>query len=231
MNRSTSYTGYASGVLVATVWFGSVTIPQARVRLTSGYTREMTDNTAFVLFQQEGYLFNSALTSGLTALRNGNVSAPGRLYVAFFQLSTGLDRLMKVILILNEFATKGEPPTEAQLKRGFGHDILSLFAAVQGATLAVPQEAAAALDQHSVDFAILRFLSDFAVSERYFNLGSLTAGRVAQDPLARWDELLMRILRDEVDPRRLRLIQRTSAELGARIQEWVHIAGVDLQKQ
>src|SRR5258708_2646489 len=51
-----------------------------------------------------GYLFHSCLTQGLAALRNANLHEIEQYYTPFFQLSIGLERLMKVIVIIDHAA-------------------------------------------------------------------------------------------------------------------------------
>ncbi len=54
------------------------------------------------LLQQEGLLAQACLCNGLTALRHANLgAAKGRFYSAFFELSIGFERTLKLILILD----------------------------------------------------------------------------------------------------------------------------------
>jgi hypothetical protein len=186
----------------------------------------MTDKT-FVLFQQEGYLFHSCLTTGVTALRTANVLAKGQLYVAFFQLSIGLERLMKVILIIDRIAATGKPPIEKELKDQYGHDLVTLFRSVErvlGAVKTPPPDLA------PLTFGILKFLSEFAKTTRYFNLGVLTRGGSAIDPLEHWDNLLSSILRADANPKRVAWIEASSSDLASNISDRVFVHGYDLRK-
>lgn len=185
----------------------------------------MADKT-FILFQQEGYLFHSCLTTGLTALRTANVLAKGQLYVAFFQLSIGLERLMKVTLIIDRIAATGDPPTEKELKDQYGHDLITLFRSVERAHGAAKPP----LDSDSLNLEILKFLSDFAKRTRYFNLGALTRGSSATDPLEHWDDLLTAILRVDADPKRVAWIEASSSDLASNISDSVFVHGYDLRK-
>ena len=66
----------------------------------------LPNNPTFSLLQQEGYLTRSCLYTGFSALSNANINNnKGDFYVAFFQLSIGLERLMKLALILDYMAT------------------------------------------------------------------------------------------------------------------------------
>ena len=57
----------------------------------------------FKLLQQEGYLTQSSLCQGLTFLRKANLGEKerGLFYSAFFQLSIGIERFMKIVVILD----------------------------------------------------------------------------------------------------------------------------------
>src|SRR5688572_29684559 len=92
-------------------------------------------STTFLLLQQEGYLIRSTLLSGLHHLRSARLDTKGHFYTAFFQLSTGLERLMKATFIIdfmreNQLAT----PTNRQL-RDFGHVLTTIFDHLAGLKL------------------------------------------------------------------------------------------------
>jgi hypothetical protein len=61
---------------------------------------------SFLLLQQEGYLIRTSLAQGLTLLRSANLGETGHYYGAFFGLSIALERLLKVIIILDHMATR-----------------------------------------------------------------------------------------------------------------------------
>src|SRR5205823_6159614 len=87
----------------------------------------MAFSPTFLLRQQEGYLIQACLTSGMTHLRNARVDTKGSFYAAFFQLSIGLERLMKTTLIIDHMSKHDfAAPTIKEL-RAFGHNLASLF--------------------------------------------------------------------------------------------------------
>jgi hypothetical protein len=138
------------------------------------------------MLAQEGSLTQSALLSGLEFLCKANYDKKGSFYSAFFQLSIGLERLMKIVIILDYKANNAlKSPTNKQL-RTFGHDILGAyekcktFAADRGKT------ADAWFDAGSVEYDMLTFLSEFADGARYYNLDQLAGVQRHDDPLAKW---------------------------------------------
>lgn len=83
-------------------------------------------NAKGILLQQEGHLFHSCLTVGLTALMTANLDRKGDFYSAFFQLSIGLERAMKVVIIIEHMATNQlKAPTKSQIQ-SYGHDLIQL---------------------------------------------------------------------------------------------------------
>jgi hypothetical protein len=154
-------------------------------------------STSFILLQQEGHLISSCLTSGLTQLRAANVHNKGAFYGALFNLSIGLERLLKAIVIM-DFMTKNKlrVPSKAQLK-AFGHDIVSLYDSC--ITISI-QEAAQLPTRGSLEATtneILNLLNDFAQTTRYHNLDALSSAQRGKDPLTHWNEIIIEILKTD----------------------------------
>ena len=86
---------------------------------------------SFLLLQQEGYLIRSCLALGLTELRNAHVHNKGSFYTALFNLSVGLERLLKAIVIIDHMLNNGlSVPTKKQLQ-AYGHNIIELYDACE----------------------------------------------------------------------------------------------------
>jgi hypothetical protein len=152
---------------------------------------------SFILLQQEGYLIRSCLTSGLTQLRAANVHNKGAFYGALFNLSIGLERLMKAIVIM-DFMIKNDlrVPSKAQLK-AFGHDIVSLY---DSCITISNQEATKLPVRGSLETTtneILILLNDFAQTTRYHNLDALSSAQRGKDPLNHWNEIIIEILKTD----------------------------------
>lgn len=149
---------------------------------------------SFVLLEQEGYLCRSALTAGLTPLtRTEHEEEAGRYYEAFFQLSIGIERVLKLTLILDSMAKNALSAPTSRALRARGHDLLRLFHAASAvASTPTSVNAVAAITADSFGYRLLVFLSSFATSTRYYNLDQLAVPQRASDPLREWQ----RILRD-----------------------------------
>jgi len=81
----------------------------------------------YLLLQNEGHLLQGCLQSALTALKRSSSVERGALYVALFNYSIGLERLLKLSLLLDHCVTnKGAFPTHAQIK-SFGHDVGTIY--------------------------------------------------------------------------------------------------------
>ena len=63
--------------------------------------------------------------SSLTALRAGSSAERGPFYVAFFNYATGLEHLLKVILMLDDWHRHRKFPNNELLKK-YGHNIVKL---------------------------------------------------------------------------------------------------------
>jgi hypothetical protein len=152
----------------------------------------------FVLLQQEGYLFRSCLTTGLTALRKADLNDPGMYYTAFFQLSIGLERLLKSIFVIDTIAATGSPPSEKELRR-YSHDLLELLAAATKSDSPPSSSVLETLAEGGVNRLIFSFLSKFAKRTRYFNLDALSGNVALTDPIDDWDEIVRTLLLQDED--------------------------------
>jgi len=75
---------------------------------------------------QEAEIALYAIETGLGQLAKNRPYAPKPYYFGrFILLSTGFERLMKVIICLHEFETAGQFPTKKALK-SIGHDLTTL---------------------------------------------------------------------------------------------------------
>jgi len=165
----------------------------------------------FLLLRQEGKLLCSALSQGLTILADG--SSEGAHYMAFFHLSIGLERLMKVILILHHMAEHGLAlPTNREL-RAFGHDLGQLIAASEAIAKKTLGRPTLSIPPGSIDDDILKHLRTFATTTRYYNLDKLSGVLARTDPLENWNAILDRIFETDVRPDQRKLIYRMSADV------------------
>lgn len=156
---------------------------------------------SYLLLQQEGYLISSCLATGLTELRSAHVHNKGAFYSALFNLSVGIERLLKAIVIIDHMLNNNlSVPSKRQLK-AYGHNIVELYdtcVSIAGKR-SVPLAGRGALD--STDQEILGLLSDFAQTTRYHNLDALSSSHNGKDPLSHWGEIMVAILGRDVPQR------------------------------
>jgi hypothetical protein len=163
----------------------------------------MRFSDTFLLLQNESYLIESCIAHGLNSLRNSDLRRKGNFYTAFFQLSVGIERLMKINLIMDHMAKHNLATPTGDVMRSHGHNLIKLFGLMRSLASWISPHPLEAIRVGSIEHEILQFLADCADSSgRYFNLNRLTEGKEGVDPLRKWDEILFRILIEHV-PRRI----------------------------
>lgn len=178
---------------------------------------------SYVSLQQEGCLIRSCLLTGLNALSGPHAGDKGAYYTAFFQLSIGLERAMKVIFIMEYMGSNAlQRPTTSILKRQ-GHKLVELIESMR----CIPSDNAphplVSIQTGSIEWEILEHLSEFATGARYFNLDHGGSGSLEADPLKRWDRILARILREDVPPMQRERTQKMAQHVAGAISEHVFV--------
>ncbi len=165
----------------------------------------MAFSPTWFLLEQEGLLAQACLCNGLTALRRANLGdKKGLFYSAFFELSIGFERVLKLILILDHMARNQLVPPDSKTVEDYGHKLRSLFDAAKGVCAAHGVTALDAFQPNSLPIAILGFLDDFAhPGGRYSNINKLTGHKhqIMVDPIAQWGEIANRIMREHATPK------------------------------
>lgn len=153
------------------------------------------------MMAQEGHLASTALLSGFEGLRSLNYDKPGTIYSALFDLSTGFERILKIIVIL-QYRLKNDLafPTDAMLKK-LGHSIEASYERCKLDGVERGVDGWPAPESHHVE--TLSVLTEFAKGSRYHNLNQMVDGFPNADPLVRLFELHMKIAEDSVSYRRL----------------------------
>lgn len=170
---------------------------------------------SFALFQQEGFLTRSCLLSGLNALRKANIDDKnkGLFYLAFFELSIGFERLMKLVLVIDYMNKNNlKPMTDQELKSMYGHKIKSLYTSCAKLNEEQGRSSNEFYNQDSFEWNIIHFLHEFALSARYYNLSKLAGGHKTNDPLREWWSLLACVIHSDVSSKKLEKIQSESLE-------------------
>lgn len=140
-------------------------------------------NDQISLLIKEGYIASTSIGYGLNALSKAGIYAQGEYYQAFFQLSIGLERLMKLIIIQYYRGLNNEFPSNRILKN-YGHDLLGLYH-----TILEFETNNKLIQDDDISIKILSFLSEFAKTTRYYNLDTLTGREQKTNPLEAWHDI------------------------------------------
>ena len=154
----------------------------------------MIDTPECRALAREISLAAQALCTGITALRKANSAKIGLYYEAFFNLATGLERLCKIVLIVDyAIDHNGEFPTDNGLRK-FGHNIRKLVCETK--RIRAKHYYDGTLAQFPNDEVVTQaiiFLSEFASSARYYNLDFLQIqgkSNVRHDPIFSWYDIV-----------------------------------------
>lgn len=144
-------------------------------------------NQIFQALLKEAQFTKEMLGAGATQIRNANYAKKGIYFQAFTSLSTGLERIGKLCLILDYYIeTKGEFPDFKYLKK-IGHEITAIY-----------EKSIIIKEKHFISFKfnntlddeiqqkILAILSKFAEGDRYSNIDLLTGSKQQSDPISEW---------------------------------------------
>lgn len=173
-------------------------------------------SATWFLLEQEGLLAHACLCNGLTALRRANLGdKKGHFYSAFFELSIGFERVLKLVLILDHMARNKLVPPDSSTVEGYGHKLCSLLEATKAVCATNGVTALGAFQADSLPIVILGFLDDFAhPGGRYSNINKLTGHKYQSmpDPIVQWGNIANRIIREHATPK-----ERQRAELNGQI--------------
>jgi hypothetical protein len=139
----------------------------------------------FSLLQRESFLIRANIYSGLEALRKSTTFKKSYYYQAFFSLSVGIERLGKLIIILDQH------PNKVELKT-YSHNLVGIVN-----LLTALEEKWEIVNQNELDCEIQKSIIDcldaFAMGERYFYLDFFSSKNKTAlhqknsiDPLVRW---------------------------------------------
>lgn len=137
---------------------------------------------------KEAEFTRELLGSGATQIRRANYASRGLYFQAFASLSTGLERIGKLCLMLDHaLENRGRFPSFSYMQKEFGHDLLLIY---EKSLVAIERRSVRMrfLDRLNapVHRSLLRILSDFAKGDRYCNI-NLLGGRTDQnDPVDHW---------------------------------------------
>lgn len=164
----------------------------------------MAFSPTWFLLEQEGMLAQACLCNGLTALRRANLGdKKGLFYSAFFELSIGFERTLKLVLILDHMARNQLIPPDSKTVEDYGHKLRILFDSTKAICAARGVTALDAFQADSLPITILGFLDDFAhPGGRYSNINKLTGHKhqAMADPIVKWGEIASLIVCKHATP-------------------------------
>jgi hypothetical protein len=158
----------------------------------------MFSETTFALLQNEGYLMQRCFKSSLRELRLVSSGEPGQFYFVFFNYGIGFERLLKIILMLDQWHKAREFPTDGELKKyggNSGHNLEKLHESVRPLFLEYKIEWKTNWDLDAINKDFIVFLASFANGNRYFNLAQLADYKkhYKENPVWQWEELFYRV--------------------------------------
>jgi hypothetical protein len=179
----------------------------------------MKDSESFLLLSQEGYLIRSCLTSGLTELRKANVHHKGCFYSALFNLSIGIERLLKVIIIVDYMLeNKLDVPSSKDLKK-YGHNILELYDSSVKIADKRGIKITGFLSLDAINQDLLTLLNNFATTTRYHNLDTLSEKKNNQDPLEHWNNIIQEVIFKDVSDKQRKKILNQAGYVAEKIKD------------
>lgn len=152
-----------------------------------------TNNTAFDILNNEAATASGLLGAGLTLLRKMDFTKESYVGQALFSITIGLERLMKLVIIYDyRYDHNNKMPDNFFLKN-IGHNLLKLNAYVLALSVKhnVDEKTLTGVSADPIYSNILKILSDFAQSTRYYNLDVLTSKNYrGTNPIKEWEEIV-----------------------------------------
>lgn len=147
-------------------------------------------NDVSIALVKEAQFTREMLGSGATQIRKANYAQKGIYFQAFTSLSTGIERIGKICLLLDYYIDNdGGFPDFNYLKKNIGHKILVIYRK----SMEVINKRSFSLSylcdlDCEIHQNILSVLSAFAEGDRYSNINLLLTGKQKGDPVASWFE-------------------------------------------
>ncbi len=157
------------------------------------------------------------LCAGATQIRMANYARRGIYFLAFTSLSTGLERIGKLCLILDyAFKNNGNYPDDNYLKNEIGHDIEKLYKKSFELKNEYKFQFKFLQDLNSDIYpTVLNVLSRFGKGDRYSNIDLIVDRRNYDDPIKIWYENIdLYFYSNLVSKRKKNRIQSNASTIG-----------------
>jgi hypothetical protein len=183
-------------------------------------------SATFNALNEEAAFTWEMLGSGATQIRRANYASKGLYFQAFTSLSTGLERIGKLCLMLDHYIDhNGQFPDLSYMKNQIGHDITAIYQQSKPIITKYPisMRFLQNLDD-PIRQAILSVLSEFALGDRYSNIDLLVGGARRSDPIASWfRQVDQPLYQTRVPQRKKETIQRSAAAVGSLFGEYASV--------
>lgn len=146
-------------------------------------------NKKFALLCQEAHLAKNTILSGFDLLLKANFyqNTEGNFYSAFFHLSIGFERLLKLAVVTDHMLSNDyRSPTIKELRKEYGHNVEHLYRECRQLIQCYPRGEAEPPPLTKDDEAVVTFLSDYGDQSRYFNLNEVCEAKMERSPLYKW---------------------------------------------
>lgn len=156
----------------------------------------------FHMLSQEGTLAQYSLLAGIEALGKLDYDRTGTFYPAFFQLSIGLERLMKIVVIVDHKSKNSLRNPPGKHVRSLSHDLVAAYELCKKIAQERGCNMAQWYDKDTLEYDVLGHLSTFAEGARYFNLDSFSEKETFSDPIAQWAYIHQKIANEYISGKR-----------------------------
>lgn len=138
---------------------------------------------------REAALAAESIGIGLTCFRRHSMQDNGKFATGMFSIGVGMERLLKLNIILEHDCNKGGLPSNQELRKA-GHNVSDLFSRTQKINSEMDLGVSDDGVNEIISRTILSHISEFSIQARYYNL-DLVSGSSAQhrkgDPMQRWN--------------------------------------------
>lgn len=149
----------------------------------------MTLTPQWHALNREAELSAELIANGATALGNADHACRGLYTQAFFGLAIGMERLAKLIIVVDHATVNNGHFPDNQVLRKFGHGLRELLDACGQAIAKYPPDPAwGKRPNEPIHQEIVLTLDEFATISRYYNLDFLAAGSATRfpEPIGAW---------------------------------------------
>jgi hypothetical protein len=183
--------------------------------------RSLMLSETFNALNKEAQFTREMLGSGATQIRNANYATKGIYFQSFTSLSTGLERIGKLCLMLDHYLDHNRAfPDSNYMQRQIGHNLTTIY---EKSVLIITRRSISMRFLQNlrgpIHQAILSVLSKYAVGDRYSNI-DLLVGRQQNDPVASWfTQVDQPLYETRVAQRKKDTIQRNAAVMASLLNQ------------